>query len=551
MADITQLNTTMKMVRIELNSLKIFITFFLLVFQLFGFSNPAVETHARLLNVNKHWEHLSGYIQYTYRPQNEQELVQLHLMNVVAYLEQQPITHLDHDQKKNRRFNISVLKKYTKAGVFPSNSVSRKRVPVFIDEFNVHCAVGYLLQANGFGGVAKQIAASQLIAYVEEIKHPQLAAWQKNSGLTLFELALIQPTYGPPIPVCAAQSPVEWQAVPSNGKLTQLFDGPDNEKLYGIAKVDELGLRHEILAFSTDTQKWGRVGTQIRGEVLNLAFYNNHIYLSVFMPDADYPHQLVMLNGDDWVKVAHFNGNLKGMEVFQNKLYIIGNFSLVNDSIKTNFLVVEADKLLPFQATGFRNSSFDCLESSETALFLTYQGTIYKYKNDSINQVNGIQYFQYLKSYTLTAVRDTLIVSSPNFPGHTYFFNKQIESNYIHSNLHGQNIPYHSVRFSKSENINGHLVVAGDFRISTLIPQINDERHLVDCPEPQSNHWYGEGLLYEYGKMHYPILDKGNVRDFAFLNQRLYILKANGTIQFAEITAIHDRIATLRKRIEG
>ena len=119
------------MVRIEFTSLKIFTILFLLVFQLFGFSNPVEETHARLLNVNKHWEHLSGYIQYTYRPQNEQELVQLHLMNVVAYLEQQPIIHLDHDQQKNRQSNISVLKKYTKAGVFPSNSVSRKRVPVF------------------------------------------------------------------------------------------------------------------------------------------------------------------------------------------------------------------------------------------------------------------------------------------------------------------------------------------------------------------------------------------------------------------------------------
>lgn len=541
----------MKMVRIEITSLKIFTIFFLLVFQLIGFSNPVTETHARLLNVNKHWEHHSGYIQYTDRPQNEQELVQLHLMNVVAYLEQQPITNPDHQQQKKRRSNISILKKYTKAGVFPSNSVSSKRVPVFIDEFNVHCAVGYLLQANGFGGVAKEIAASQLLAYVEEIKHPELAAWQKNSGLTLFELALIQPTYGPPIPVCGAQSPVKWQAVPSNGKVKQLFESPDNEKLYGISQVDELGLLHEVVAFSPDTQKWSRVGTQIRGEVLNLAIYNKRIYLSVFRPDAYNPHQLVVLNGDDWKKVAHFNGNLKGMEVFQNKLYIIGNFSLVNDSIKTNFLVVEADKLLPFRAVGFINSSFDCLKPSKTALFLTSRGTIYKYNNDSINHVNGIQYHQYLRSYTLTAVQDTLIVSSPNYPGHTYFFNKQIESNYIQSNLYGQNIPYHSVRFSKSEYINGHMVVAGDFRVSTLIPQINDERHLVDCPEPQSSHWYGEGLLYQYDGMHYPILNKGNVRDFAFLSQRLYILKANGTIQFAEINAIHDKIATLRKRIEG
>lgn len=70
-----------------------------------------------------------------------------------------------------------------------------ERIPVFIDEHNTHCAVGYLLMETGFDHVAHRIAAKNNYAWVKEIDDPALPVWQQFSGFTLEELKLIQGAY--------------------------------------------------------------------------------------------------------------------------------------------------------------------------------------------------------------------------------------------------------------------------------------------------------------------------------------------------------------------
>ena len=141
-------------------------------------------------------------------------------------------------------------------------------------------------------------------------------------------------------------------------------------------------LKHEIRTYSTNSKTWKKIGFQINGQILDLVFCNNQIYLSVFLPHENFPHQLVKLNGNKWEKVAQFNGNIISIQALQNKLYVLGNFKKVNDSINSNFVVVKENVIKPFRPVGLRTTFYDHMKSSETALFLTSNGGIYKFKNE-------------------------------------------------------------------------------------------------------------------------------------------------------------------------
>ena len=78
---------------------------------------------------------------------------------------------------------------------FPRNTYHPGRRPYFIDIYNTPCAVGYLIIQSGNEALARTIARDDNYAYIRELKQPALAQWQKRSGFTINELALIQPSY--------------------------------------------------------------------------------------------------------------------------------------------------------------------------------------------------------------------------------------------------------------------------------------------------------------------------------------------------------------------
>jgi hypothetical protein len=544
---ITALNITMKMVQRELIKWHLAIMVCWVVLPLFATANSVEETYSKLVSVNKNWEGLSKEITCTQNPTSEVGLIQLHLLNVIGYLEAQPLSELDSIQQQNRLTNIAILRSYCLAGNYPINNITSYRTPIFIDSKGVHCAVGYLLKENGLGNVAHNIAKNQLLAYVDEIKHVQLNTWQKTCGLSMFELALIQPTYGPPIPVCAAESPIEWQTVTVNSKITHLFNGI-NATIYGISQLDESGLQQEIVSFNETTLEWKSFGPQLSGQFLDLVFCKDVLYVSVFLPFEKYPHQLLRLIDGKWDKVAHFNGSVSAMEVLHNKLYVKGNFNKVDDRIQSNFVVIDGSTIKTFAAIGLTHTSFDHMKASETALFLTSGGAVYKFKNDTIQFLTSIQYYNYMPSISLDALADTLYVSSMGIQGYNKYYDKAEHPVYMNNTLFGHDYPYRSVFFTQCKKVNGNMLVAGDFKTSTLMPQVNDERVLTPCPEAKSAHWYGEGLLYEYEKKYYPILDKGIVLDFVQLNDRIYILKNDGSICFSDLKDIDKEIVSLIKK---
>jgi hypothetical protein len=123
--------------------------------------------------------------------------------------------------RKARAHQIERLRAYRKAKQFPHYVVSGvfrfphhrtidaagadagpfrggpddNRSPVFIDERDVHCAVGYLMRESGWGTEAREIAAADNHVLVERVTSGPLVDWIVRSGLTQDEAAYIQPAY--------------------------------------------------------------------------------------------------------------------------------------------------------------------------------------------------------------------------------------------------------------------------------------------------------------------------------------------------------------------
>lgn len=126
---------------------------------------------------------------------SDKEYIQTHLSSVLTILRANPGTDLSKEQFRSRMHLIGLLDGYRQAGNFPMNYYRNERIPVFIDEHNTHCAVGYLMQQTGHEAMARRIAATDNYVWVKDIKDGEVPAWQVASGFSMDELKLIQGAY--------------------------------------------------------------------------------------------------------------------------------------------------------------------------------------------------------------------------------------------------------------------------------------------------------------------------------------------------------------------
>lgn len=112
--------------------------------------------------------------------------------------------HLEATEKRLREVpspsperlaNLDRLRAYWVRGQFPQNTTSPGRVPVFIDERGVACAVAQLVIDSGARELAERVQKTDNRGYLLEMNVPGLAEWIAASGLTGEELASIQPAY--------------------------------------------------------------------------------------------------------------------------------------------------------------------------------------------------------------------------------------------------------------------------------------------------------------------------------------------------------------------
>jgi hypothetical protein len=92
---------------------------------------------------------------------------------------------------------LAALGDYAAKGTTPDNLHLPWRNPVFIDDAGTICAVGYLIEQTAGRPLAERIASEHRYDLIEDIaaSMPEVAAWVASSGLTLDEIASIQPGY--------------------------------------------------------------------------------------------------------------------------------------------------------------------------------------------------------------------------------------------------------------------------------------------------------------------------------------------------------------------
>jgi Secretion system C-terminal sorting domain len=126
---------------------------------------------------------------------DEAGLIKFHLQETEKLLRKRCPGNLTALQKISRENNLNILRAYRLRGIFPINDMHLGRQPYFIDKFNTYCAAGYLMQQSGADKMARDINRLQNFNYLIDISHPDLMNWVNGSGLSLDELALIQPAY--------------------------------------------------------------------------------------------------------------------------------------------------------------------------------------------------------------------------------------------------------------------------------------------------------------------------------------------------------------------
>lgn len=121
--------------------------------------------------------------------------IPLHFNFLLKKFRAKNLNSLSFELRAAREMNLKHLEEYRDQGRFPINGHVAWRQPVFIDNDGTHCAVGYLVMASGHPQAAKAISKRENLAYLKDIKSPELDLWIAASGLSREECAMIQPSY--------------------------------------------------------------------------------------------------------------------------------------------------------------------------------------------------------------------------------------------------------------------------------------------------------------------------------------------------------------------
>ena len=125
--------------------------------------------------------------------------IRTHLTYVLRHLRAVPLAKEPAGLRSARARNLARLADYIARGTFPRNPAwVTARTPNFLDAQGRICAVGYLVREDLGAAAVEAINCEYQFARIQQMESEALAAWQESSGLTMLELASIQPEYCPP-----------------------------------------------------------------------------------------------------------------------------------------------------------------------------------------------------------------------------------------------------------------------------------------------------------------------------------------------------------------
>jgi hypothetical protein len=263
--------------------------------------------------------------------------IQLHLALVEQTLRKRTVSGLSLQQYSNRLSALDNLHQYWLSGKFPQNENYNYRTPIFIDNHNTFCAVGYLVKTSGNEAVSRMIASKTNLAYVKEMNYPELDQWAADNGFTKDELAWIQPGYPP-----AQQAAKVGDGV--DGVVHELYADDAGGKLYvggSFVHVDGT-IEANNIAYVTEQNNvytWHSMGTGVNGPVYAIAAFDNKIYVAgnFTMAGNQSVTNVAYWDGASWHASGCTYGELKDLIVYKNELYACGDFDVCAALSDVNF----------------------------------------------------------------------------------------------------------------------------------------------------------------------------------------------------------------------
>lgn len=357
----------------------------LVIFMLFQYANANETRFQTLFKVNKEIA-FQADIPSSWTTENSQtnnfnEAIQVHLTSVIEVLKNRNVNHLSLYQKNERTQLLNILDNYAKQGKFPLNDYLLIQNPVFIDRFDTHCAVGFLMLQSGSEHLARQIQSNQNFAYIRQISVDGVSEWASEHGFSLDELAWIQPGYPPntvvsPLlgglngsvndifiyngDIIAAGNFLQADGQTANniasyisgfaGFLwTETFGGT-NGPVYALDTLNyQLIAAGEFSIAGTSlvnniarlgNNGWEAMGSGIFGKVNDLEWHGGELYAAgdfQFIQGGPENADIAKWNGSDWIPLGWgTNGAINALRSSPDGLLFVGNFTEAGNASMLN-----------------------------------------------------------------------------------------------------------------------------------------------------------------------------------------------------------------------
>lgn len=284
-------------------------------------------TFEKLAAVNTCWREQKDVNPETlphFAPQTEHDWIKTHLALVETTLRNRPTSHLTSLQRSNRLHCLDLLHGYMERGAFPINERYTYRTPIFIDEHDNFCAVGYLVKATGHEDVSRMIAAKTNLAYVKQLHYRELDAWASENGFTKDELAWIQPGYAPAAYCGKIGNGVDGEVLELATEGDKLYVGGDFAQVDGSIPAGNVAWVSE----SSGTYTWHSMGAGVNGPVHAIAVFDGKVFVggSFTMAGGIAADNIAYWDGTSWHAAGCVNGTVYDLAVFNGNLYAAGEF---------------------------------------------------------------------------------------------------------------------------------------------------------------------------------------------------------------------------------
>ena len=262
----------------------------------FGIASIDLQTSMfdRLKGVNAQWDNYPDLVPViTIDFDRDTDLIQYHLKQVVSNLRLRTSDSWSSMQFKNRLHLLDVLENYAKRKVFPTNLYHATRTPYFIDDFGVHCAVGYLIAQSGNEELAIEISKKFNYNYIEDIESIEMLIWAEKFGFTLDELKWIQPGYSP----VQTLNPL---GDGTNGKVEKVYSDNLADRLIFVGDFDSVDLQPCLNIGVYQNDQLACLGGGIPGIVNDVYVTGAGVYVVGELESNGTTYPFALYDGTSW-----------------------------------------------------------------------------------------------------------------------------------------------------------------------------------------------------------------------------------------------------------